>query len=312
MYNEHDGTNGDDPDTNPLQLTAGNSDLYKYGNVSGSPAQKRITSLNEGRSEGVAEITPEDFRTDLVYYYYFEGFNKTDSIAVRGGQATGEIEYVSEFVLPEKVGDVEESYSKMIETIDGTDIDTWLAADNRRSIEVVEAVAADQHNEAGPNSAKLYSANKANETYTDGNDHIEPSHSTKSADYATGTSASNDPTTSNIVRNIEYYTITYKVTDENGALYVGSRRVKLTYLPGDANLDGTVNAYDKTPLGLRLNGKYQSVYAEDGTPIEAITLAVMDTDGSGGINAFDKTPLALGLNGMYKDYNIRWIDHVDR
>lgn len=120
---------------------------------------------------------------------------------------------------------------------------------------------------------------------------IEPHHSDNASDYFTGTSGE-----SSITRYVEYYKITYTVTDGD-QIYVVSRDVKLRYKTGDVNLDGYANSTDATIINAYGLNKATPICNPDGSVHVDLCLMLCDFNYDGYGNSTDATIVnACALN----------------
>ncbi len=205
-----------------------------------------------GLSEGdPGYVTAENYKNDLVLYF------GTDSYA--------------NSVKP-YVEDEDGSYEKMIGTVEGTAIDTWLAANPARKVVSVEQRTVDYTNLSEGIKAKELSEGE----------NIEPNSGTGPSTYF------QEGVNGGILRYNELYQIVYTVEDENGNKYVASRNVKLRYRIGDVDISAGFSGNDTDLVRRFMLGQYRPFLDESGNNVMALVNQVMDTDLSNGMSGNDR------------------------
>lgn len=288
----------------PVQLTQGNNDLYKYGNEDSiSEMQSQINNMLEGlqktnaqvdldknrgyastklrllnrvrENENKALYTPEDFCNDLVFYYYAESYENN----------------VKPYVDKTTGADIARLLSDE-ETIIINN--TWETSLPGRSIEVFQT-----NTDGSPIALILQGASSEI-------NHIEPRHSSNMRDYVKYNTAGE------IYRYTENYKITYRIIN-NKDCYVLSRKVKLRYQPGDANLDGIVNGSDAssaTNYGALAESPFKSVnpnwHSEEFQMALACNEQVIEFNGDGIANGSDASQLRQYGAQLIRYPHIRW------
>ncbi len=257
----------------PLVLTAGNSDLYLHGDEPTSFAGRELTRLNQG-VEPENVVTKEDFKLDLIFYYRSENYEAHIK------------QYIDETVGT--LGSVQIGEEKI-------DIDSeWENEGLGRSVHV-EQLNAD--------GSKISLETK------DGRgtiDYIEPNHSTSRDDYF----APN--VVGGVKRLVEEYIVRYTITDGEN-VYVATRKLKLRYMTGDADLNMAINSADGTQAILngagaaRLFVPSSGATAEETARCEECIVDILDMDGNGAGNSADGTQMILrGAGAVTGTIDMRW------
>lgn len=314
LYNEYDP---DNPELqNPLQLTEGNSALWKEGNLATirdekqgrevePPAHKELTRRTAGGEESGNYA---DYRTDVIFFYLQDSYMDTEEL--RGTPQTVKT-YIDAGTAVESVQLTGGG------TLTSTDLDSWTnatAGEAKQTQVWTEAgtgrtLKVEQFNADGTTIAiQKYDADTDTELTGETVDYIEPRNTKAQGNYfVSGTAGS-------IKRYVEHYIIRYTLTDGKDT-YVAERKVKLRYVPGDSSGDARCNSTDVS---------YTTIYGLGGTrpfaateeelaadPTLAAKIAELNTgatefNGDGLGNSTDVAPLTqYGLGGSDLP-NFRW------
>ena len=286
LYTNYDPDNPDN--ANPLQLTEGNSDVWKSlkadstaDDAAKAAAQQYLDSVNASLGEGAEARTVNSYRDELVFYYKTEGYYQTNSTNP---------DYVAKYVdaSVDSEGNAQEAdYSGMIATVDGTAIADWLAANPDAEIKVQEVVIGDDG--YGSSRAQLYTVGEGE----DAKAHIQPNTGAEASNYYDNTKA-----TSSTVRGEEYYRIIYTIKVD-GELYTAYRDVKLRYETGDVDLDDNINTGDAALIVDKANNVTLPFVDESGVEILTLVLQLMDVDMDGNANTGDAALIVDKANDLY-------------
>ena len=280
---------GYDPDNpenqNPLQLTEGNSDVWKSlkadstaDDAAKTAAQKYLDNLNAGLEEN-AQRDVASFRNELVFYYKIEGHSNSDTLLQQAGNKEYVEKYTNPYLLEDGTEGTDADYSRLIESVDGTAIGDVLASNEDAEITITEKVVGDDG----------YGTQRA--ALVDG--HIQPNTGASLANYYDSSAA-----TSSVVRGTEYYQIEYKVK-VGTSVYVATRNVKLGYRVGDVDLNGNINGVDAGFITAYVNRTFNAFRDETGAAIPSLYRAVMDIDLNTNSNGVDAGFVSAYVNRTY-------------
>ncbi len=257
LYTDYDPENDDptDPKAEKFVLTDGNNDLWLSSGTAGTPASKKLAALQAEDSS----ITALDYRTDLVFWYRYE----TAEDVQAWEELEGSVKRIGTAVIENGYAEGEAAPAT------GTHYATladWIAADpDNRSVAVKElnADGTEINNEITIRNDQKITLTSINPQ------HVERNANNDIGDYFESNTAGG------IHRRQEFYVIKYTIQD-GADTYYAFRNVKLTYRPGDANLDLTLDARD---AGLANQFYAQLSYAfveADGTPNRDLSVLVVD------------------------------------
>ena len=106
---------------NPLQLTEGNSDVWKSlkadstaDDAAKTTAQKYLDNLNAGLEEN-AQRDVTSFRNELVFYYKIEGHSNSDTLLQQAGNKEYVEKYTNPYLLEDGTEGTDADYSRLIE-----------------------------------------------------------------------------------------------------------------------------------------------------------------------------------------------------
>ena len=286
LYTNYDPDNPENQ--NPLQLTEGNSDVWKSlkadstaDDAAKTAAQQYLDSVNAALEEGAEARTVNSYRDELVFYYGTEGYYQTNA---------NNPDYVAKYVdaTVDSEGNAQEAdYSGMIATVDGTAIADWLAANPDAEIKVQEVVIGDDG--YGSSRAQLYTVGEGEGAQA----HIQPNTGAEVTNYFDSTL-----TTNSTVRGEEYYRIIYTIKVD-GELYTAYRDVKLRYETGDVDLSDNINTGDAALIVDKANNVTLPFVDAEGAEIMSLVLQLMDVDMSGNANTGDAALIVDKANDVY-------------
>ena len=286
LYTGYDPENPENQ--NPLQLTEGNSDVWKSlkpdseaADNAKTAAQKYLDNLNAENAE-LGEDAQRDaasFRNELVFYYKIEGNKNEETLLEQEGKKEYVEKYTNPYLLEDGTEGTEADYSRLIESIAGTAIGDVLAGNEDAEITITEKVLGDDG----------YGTQRA--ALVDG--HIQPNTGDSLTNYYDSSAA-----TSSVVRGTEYYQIEYKVK-VGTSVYVATRNVKLGYRTGDVDLDSNINGVDAGFITAYVNRTFNAFRDETGAAIPSLYRVAMDIDLDTNSNGVDAGFITAYVNRTY-------------
>ncbi len=269
---------------NPLQLTEGNSDVWKSlkadstaDDAAKTTAQKYLDNLN-GEPDAVQRDVAS-FRNDLVFYYKIEGHHNAETLLEQEGNKEYVEKYTNPYLQEDGTEGTDADYSKLIESLSGTAIADVLAANENAEITITEKVVGDDG----------YGTQRA--ALVDG--HIQPNTGDSLTNYYDSSAAA-----SSVVRGVEYYQIEYKVK-VGTSVYVATRNVKLGYRIGDVDLDSNINGVDAGFITAFVNRTFDAFRDENGESILSLSRMAMDIDQDTNSNGVDAGFITAFVNRTY-------------
>ena len=264
----------------PLQLVAGNSDLYHYGDktteIDGKDysevARNELSNqIVEWAAKGRA-VSQGSFMNDLVFYYRVDSYERA-------------------VANPEMIEDV----SRAIDTLTSIDKTRTLAGLAGKTVQVKELAVGDDG----------YGSADAQLRAVDGGNHIDPAPDTDRDSYFVITDTAQGITGS-VTHGEEYYRVEYYAEDGLGR-YLVVRNVKLTYQPGNAYLDASIDGVDGGIV--QKKAKYYSTYGildGNGDPIISLDDRVMNFNNDSSIDGVDVGEILQRAKNADKEYRLRF------
>lgn len=247
-----DPNNKEDQDAYPLQLAAGNSDLWLNSTDPTSPAGVKLAALLNADSN----LTKNSFKYDTVFWYRYESHD-TD---------------IAPYLAPSitKIGN-----DTIGESGTYTTVDAWMNAKPGRNVIVTEL---DQ--DGAPINRQITLKDNSVVTLNE----IEPRHVVAKEDNSDSVEYFELNVTNGMRRGTENYKISYTVIDGDQQ-YTFIRNVKLCYKPGDANLDGAVGVQDAGFANQYYTGLLKIFRDSSGNDIAGQSVQILDLneDGAGGV-----------------------------